>query len=168
VSDLPLVRLSKDDQRAICSKTECGFPFAEILRRQDYGMHGLDFLPGWARGGEGLWRMSKRAYANQRSGRGPRVRRVPNPDAPGFSLLRAGRFIRPRIRERRHRPDSPLNQLFTNAFPIEILCPACGLRQMASEDMLGLSGRRASIAPIEESGSAPTRKNQAEEPNHRP
>lgn len=165
--EVPHPRLSKDGKRVVCTKIDCGYPFADILRRPDYGTQGLDFLPGWARGADGVWRMSKRAFTNERLGRGRRVRRAPNPDTP-LVMLVAGRRNRPTVRERGYRPDSVWNYVFTNTFPIEIECPNGGHRQVATEEILGLSGRRATLPSTEESGTAPTLKKTTAEPNHRP
>jgi hypothetical protein len=122
---LPAVRLSKDGSRAVCAKIACGFTFAEVLKEKP--MVGLDFLGGWARRGDGVWRMSPRAYTNLREGRGPRVRRAPNPsdNKPG----------RGKVRERSYRPESVFNRMFAE-LPVEVICPACETRQIALQGAL--------------------------------
>ena len=155
---LPKARLSKDGRWAIRSTDNCGTRFAEIVRDAeanmadfvasfkaafagaDYRRPGasapvdwLTFGPGWYRDRDGAWRMDGRAWKNLSKGRGPKMRRAPNPDS-GLRFDASGNVTSTRGRERGYRPDSHLNRTSADEFPMEIVCPACGRHQLATQD----------------------------------
>lgn len=88
---LPLVRLTKDEQWAVCADVSCGERFAmrtentggvesESLdgaeQASDVPSADLDFLPGWYRHGD-TWTMSGRARTRLSQGLQPAFRRAP-------------------------------------------------------------------------------------------
>jgi hypothetical protein len=138
------MRLSKDGEWAICASVPCGTQLARRIRRPvPSGATGhneavpiwpeptteamLIFLSGWTQR-EGVWRMSPRAWRRMSQGRPPAFRRRP-PGGTGPS---------------RHSPRSndapdawggrPVDQ-----YPATVVCPACGLQQIADADVLALS-----------------------------
>jgi hypothetical protein len=149
----PAVRLSKDGDFAVCSTERCGVRFAEIEREthgilaairavdyQDYQRRKgaspvawLDFGPGWYQDREGVWRMDGRAWKNLSRGLGPKMRRAPRSDI-GIRFDAAGNAMATRDRDRSYRPDSYLNKSMVSEFPVEIVCPACGRRQVATRE----------------------------------
>lgn len=149
---LPLARLTKDEQWAVCARTSCGERFArrieipESLWSKEVDAVGepaesprkatLDFVAGWVRDGD-EWRMSKRARKRLSQGRQPALRRPPYCETQGYE---SPGFIRAKyewddVRNRRgwrDRSDRPDN--FTtndHGLPAFVVCPACGLRQVA-------------------------------------
>jgi hypothetical protein len=59
---LPQVRLNKDRNRAVCTRIDCGEPFADVVAGvpDDATIH-LEFLGGWKPSGDGVMRMDGRA-----------------------------------------------------------------------------------------------------------
>ena len=128
ITPLPESRFTKDGIWVVCTKIECGTRFAEILKVPIPQLEwGLDFLPGWACGKDGVWRMSRRAWKNLSRGQGPKVRRLPNPD--GFTLLGSFKKHDQPIRERSERPGSVFHRMFSY-LPATVICPACRTHQV--------------------------------------
>ena len=134
----PLVRLSRDGERAICAK--CPELFASRITRSAIVLPGrravvppaltsdmatLEFLPGWINQEGpspevlpgGVWRMSKRVRDRIAAGKQPAFRRRPQGgSSDGFSSW------------------SPSARVI--ALPALVICPACGFRQIADEGVL--------------------------------
>jgi hypothetical protein len=129
VTDLPLVRLSRDRRRAVCANVDCGEPFAE--RREKPTRTSLAFLPGWVRprgdgwsdagAPGGVWVMSKRVRQRVAAGEPPSYRRHPMPEEAGNRRYRPGRLT-----------------TVPTVYPAIVICPACDLRQEVNEEALGL------------------------------
>jgi hypothetical protein len=141
---MPLVRLSRDRRWAVCARLDCGERFA--MRNEMSALNAkakppppgfrhpgamLDFVPGWTHDDDheaapgGVWTMSRRVRDRMAAGKPPVFRRPPfheEGDHPS--------------RRDRTRPFG----LTTNAhaYPAIIICPACGLQQLADEDVLEL------------------------------
>lgn len=143
--NLPLVRLSRDREWAVCCDVNCGVRFARRIRfprRTDIeeferGLPQalLDFGSGWVQSNTvddlPLWWMSQRAWKRLSQGRQPAFRRAPNFDVLGW---KDGEVIRGERRDREDRPQ----RFSTNAdLPAVVVCPACDCRQLADADVLG-------------------------------
>lgn len=145
-------RLSKDGEWAICSSVSCGTRLARRVERYTVPPSGtgrneaepiwpeptteamLIFLSGWTYR-DGVWRMSARAWRRMSQGRPPAFRRSPHPP----SGLMTG--------PTRHSPrsaDSPdaWGGRPVQTYPAAVVCPACGLEQVAEPDVLALNERR--------------------------
>ena len=132
---IPLVRLSSDELWAVCSLVECGERFAkrielpETLWSKEIDAAGrpakrprkavLDFLPGWTLHNE-TWSMSARARKRLSQGRPPAFRRAP------FS-----NELESDDRRRDRRDNAASFSTNEHRLPTYVVCPACGLEQIA-------------------------------------
>lgn len=147
----PLVRLSKDERWAVCARVSCGERFAKRIEIPDGLWSGevdrngkpsrtprratLDFVSGWVRQGD-TWSMSKRARIRLSQGRQPAFRRPPflvtsAYGSPG-SARREWDFLKNKWTTPDRNVDRP-EHFSTNdhGLPAYVVCPACGLRQVA-------------------------------------
>lgn len=145
MNDLPLVRLSRDRQWAVCANVDCGERFARPLvhmaERRAVQIAGSDellevplgedqsvlrFLPGWVnKEGRhleegwlvpgGVWTMSEHVRARISKGEPPAFRRVNSSRTRNRSLSKTA-----------------------IGFPALVICPACGLPQVVTQEVLVL------------------------------
>jgi hypothetical protein len=137
VSGPPLVRLSRDGERAICAR--CPELFAHRITRSEIVLPGrraivpigldsemgatLRFLPGWTRRVEagvlpgGVWTRSKRVRDRIAAGKKPAFRRRPE-EASSDEFSRGYKLA--------------------TVYPAWVICPACHLEQIADEGVLHL------------------------------
>lgn len=122
---LPKARLSRDGRWAVCARVPCGQRFAKrleagkIARRMGEAVHTgvLRFQPGWGLR-DGVWRMSQRARARLSRGYSPAFRRSPLPGVRRDPSYRSAHY-------------APPGQVLPTELPAEVICPACGLHQVA-------------------------------------
>jgi hypothetical protein len=141
---VPLARLSKDKTWVICARIDCGEQFARRIEHRSDPLMGrldpaftqvpwpkasLEFGGGWFRRGE-VWSMSKRAWRRKAEGLPPAFRRSPNAEDEKLGKDRWG----PKYRDRSDHPGA-LTQIPSN-LPARIVCPRCGLQQIADPIVL--------------------------------
>lgn len=152
---LPLVRLSRDQRWAVCARTKCGERFAkrieipiEMQLRQNVppGMRPregvLDFIAGWVRNGD-TWIMSKRARVRVSQGGQPAFRRDPLSESDEDHV--ADEPERRRQRDRTWRPE--VHSTNDQGLPCYVVCPACGLRQLADPAVLRCQSKGDVVDP---------------------
>jgi hypothetical protein len=149
---LPLVRLSMDERWAVCASVPCGERFAKRIEMPEGITHRhyekgslaseprravLDFVAGWVLDGD-TWRMSKRARQRLSEGKPPAFRRPPMSDER--DPRRNGIDPRSDLPKWDLRRDRSYNAsgFSTNEYklPAFLVCPACGLRQVADAVVL--------------------------------
>jgi hypothetical protein len=131
----PLARLTNEGLWAVCSRVDCGERFArrieipEVLWSKEVDAEGrptkrprkavLDFVAGWTLSGD-TWSMSERARKRLSQGRPPAFRRAPFSD---------DRYPENSRRDRTYNA----SKFSTNEhrLPAYVICPACGLLQVA-------------------------------------
>lgn len=147
---LPRVRLSKDAKFAVCARVECGWRFAHVSRDfDDYRLGGrreqmkveyLDFPVGWTCGPDGVWKMSRRVWKRLQEGRPPSSRRDPEPHTKLVDV--ATGKVTVIGRNRRRRPGKNVSEggiAMAERLPVGVLCPRCGLLQIADAASLSAS-----------------------------
>jgi hypothetical protein len=144
---VPVVRLSRDGQWAVCARVECGTRFAQridltpkreaelerrYLRQKDPRPRTLAFLPGWVN--KEAWNLGNGQLAGWLS-----------PASAGLipgGVWRMSERARDQISkgERPFRRRSPRRSLSKTAYayPALVICPACHQAQVADEGVLGL------------------------------
>jgi hypothetical protein len=148
---LPLVRLSKNEQWAVCARVSCGERFAKRIEYPE-GMWPrqldasgkwaaypsiavLDFISGWVKRGD-TWSMSRRARIRLSQGHQPAFRRPPFLVTAAYNSPGFARKEWDDLKNKWVTPDRDVDRpehFSTNeqGLPAYVVCPACGLRQIA-------------------------------------